>query len=154
MNKKVKKMLDKHGFLCYTGYRNNRKSLKSEIEEMSGKLVSQTFERDRDGDGIADSSLSDDEANDMIRESWEKYGGLNDDDQIDQFFTSAKGVAEHFAWNHGRMQSFVNDMVDIAGADGYIDSTEETIINRLADCWGCTANISYQGGVPIILFVW
>jgi len=126
----------------------------SEIEEMSGKLVSQTFERDRDGDGVVDSSLSETESNDMIRETWEKYGSLTDDAQIDQFFASATGVAEHFQWNHGRMQSFVNDMVDIAAADGYIDDTEETIINQLATAWGCTANISYNAGIPVILFVW
>jgi hypothetical protein len=39
MNKKVKKMLDKHVSLCYTGYRNNRKSLKNEREEMSGLII-------------------------------------------------------------------------------------------------------------------
>ena len=39
MNKKVKKMLDKPFLLCYTGYRNNRKSLKNEREEMSGLII-------------------------------------------------------------------------------------------------------------------
>jgi len=39
MNKKVKKMLDKPGILCYTGYRNNRESLKNEREEMSGLII-------------------------------------------------------------------------------------------------------------------
>tara|TARA_R110002110_G_scaffold5518_3_gene28462 strand:+ start:1894 stop:2244 length:351 start_codon:yes stop_codon:yes gene_type:complete len=39
MNKKVKKMLDKPFFLCYTGIRNNRKSLKNEREEMSGLII-------------------------------------------------------------------------------------------------------------------
>jgi len=39
MNKKVKKMLDKPVSLCYTGYRNNRKSLKNEREEMSGLII-------------------------------------------------------------------------------------------------------------------
>tara|TARA_B100000953_G_C17985614_1_gene410415 strand:- start:75 stop:587 length:513 start_codon:yes stop_codon:yes gene_type:complete len=126
----------------------------SEIHEMSTKLVNQIFERDRDGDGIVDSSLSDSESDAMIEDSWGRYGGLDGDGQVDQFFASAKGVAEHFQWNHGRMQTFVNDLVDIAAADGFIDSTEETIINSLADVWGCSANVSYQGGVPVILFVW
>jgi len=31
--KKVKKTLDNHFFLCYTGYRNNRKSLKEREEK-------------------------------------------------------------------------------------------------------------------------
>ena len=126
----------------------------SEITEMSTKLVDLRYERDRDGDGYADDSLTEEESTAVIEDSWDKYGDLDADGQIEQFFTSAKGVAEHFGWNHGRMQSFVNDMVDIAGADGYIDTVEETIINNLADCWGCSANISYQGGVPVILFVW
>ncbi len=39
MNKKVKKMLDKPFSLCYTGYRNNRKSLKNEREKMSGLII-------------------------------------------------------------------------------------------------------------------
>lgn len=39
MNKKVKKMLDKPVSLCYTGYRNNRKSLKNEREKMSGLII-------------------------------------------------------------------------------------------------------------------
>jgi len=39
MNKKVKKILDKPFLLCYTGYRNNRKSLKNEREEMSGLII-------------------------------------------------------------------------------------------------------------------
>jgi len=39
MNKKVKKMLDKPFLLCYTGIRNNRKSLKNEREKMSGPLI-------------------------------------------------------------------------------------------------------------------
>jgi hypothetical protein len=39
MNKKVKKRLDKPVFLCYTGYRNNRKSLKNEREKMSGLII-------------------------------------------------------------------------------------------------------------------
>lgn len=39
MNKKVKKMLDKPFSLCYTGYRNNRKSLKNEREKMSSPLI-------------------------------------------------------------------------------------------------------------------
>jgi hypothetical protein len=38
MNKKVKKMLDKPFLLCYTGIRNNRKSL-NEREKMSGPLI-------------------------------------------------------------------------------------------------------------------
>ena len=38
MNKKVKKMLDKPFSLCYTGYRNNRKSLKTR-EKMSGLII-------------------------------------------------------------------------------------------------------------------
>ena len=32
-------MLDKPGILCYTGYRNNRESLKNEREEMSGLII-------------------------------------------------------------------------------------------------------------------
>jgi len=32
-------MLDKPVSLCYTGYRNNRKSLKNEREEMSGLII-------------------------------------------------------------------------------------------------------------------
>ncbi len=39
MNKKVKKRLDKPVSLCYTGYRNNRKSLKNEREKMSGLII-------------------------------------------------------------------------------------------------------------------
>ena len=39
MNKKVKKRLDKPASLCYTGYRNNRESLKNEREEMSGLII-------------------------------------------------------------------------------------------------------------------
>jgi hypothetical protein len=39
MNKKVKKRLDKPVSLCYTGYRNNRESLKNEREEMSGLII-------------------------------------------------------------------------------------------------------------------
>ena len=38
MNKKVKKMLDNRRSLCYTGIRNNRKSL-NEREKMSGPLI-------------------------------------------------------------------------------------------------------------------
>ena len=125
-----------------------------EIEELCMKIVSYTFERDQDGDGVVDSSLTEDESSEMIKACWEKYGGLDTDGAAEQFFASARGVAEYFQWNHGRMQTFVNDMVDVAAADGYIDSTEELIINNLADVWGCTANISYQGGVPVILFVW
>ena len=52
------------------------------------------------------------------------------------------------------MKTFVNEIVYLAAADGYIDDTEELIINNLAETWGCTANISYQGGIPVILFVW
>ena len=37
--KKVKKTLDNHFFLCYTGYRNNRKSLKEREEKMSGLII-------------------------------------------------------------------------------------------------------------------
>ena len=126
----------------------------SEISEMSTKLVDLRYEEDLDGDGYADDSLTEAESNAVIDDSWEKYGALDADGQVDQFFKSAKGVAEHFKWNHSRMQAFVNGMVDIAGADGYIDTVEETVINNLADAWGCSANVSYRGGVPIILFVW
>ena len=126
----------------------------SEIREMSTKLVDLRYEKDRDGDGYADDSLTEEQSNAVIDGSWDRYGALDADGQVDQFFASAKGVAEHFQWNHGKMQDFVNGMVDIAGADGYIDSVEETIINNLADTWGCSANVSYQGGVPVILFVW
>ena len=52
------------------------------------------------------------------------------------------------------MQSLINDMVDIAAADGYIDDLEEQMINMIAENWGCSANISYNAGVPVILFVW
>ena len=38
-HKKVKKTLDNHFFLCYTGYRNNRKSLKEREEKMSGLII-------------------------------------------------------------------------------------------------------------------
>jgi hypothetical protein len=125
-----------------------------EIEELCMKLVSYTFEKDQDGDGVVDSSLTEDENTEMIQECWAKYGGLDSDGAAEQFFDSARGVAEYFQWNHGRMQTFVNDMVDIAAADGYIDATEEVIINNLAEVWGCTANISYNSGIPVILFVW
>ena len=35
----MKKTLDNHFFLCYTGYRNNRKSLKEREEKMSGLII-------------------------------------------------------------------------------------------------------------------
>tara|TARA_B100001121_G_C18552180_1_gene556065 strand:- start:75 stop:536 length:462 start_codon:yes stop_codon:yes gene_type:complete len=126
-----------------------------ELQSYCSKLTERLFERDIDGDGIVDSSLSDDEIGEMVDDTWNKYGSLDDDGKVRQFFTSAGNVAKYFGYHHGKMQAFVNDMVDVAAADGYIDGTEEEIINRLADAWGCSGvEISFNAGVPVFLFLW
>ena len=141
-------------FVFLSNY-GDEETTNDEIYEMSTKLLDLTYEKDRDGDGIVDSSLTDDERDAVIEQSWQKYGGLDQDGKASQFFTSARKVAEYFQYSHNKMQAFVNGMVDIASADGYIDGTEEEIINSLADAWGCNGvQISYNAGIPVFLFVW
>jgi hypothetical protein len=125
-----------------------------EIAAVAEKFVNQRHERDIDGDGFVDDALPDDhtvfeDVGTMYYDMWGNY-----DAQQAQLAKSCTAVAEHFKYNHNRMQGLINDMVDIAAADGYVDKLEEQMITMVADAWDCKANISYQGGVPMIVFVW
>jgi|TARA_B100000959_G_C14965695_1_gene617634 hypothetical protein len=125
-----------------------------EMTTVAEKFVNQRFEADIDGDGVVDDALPEDHT--VFDDVFEKYYGMwgDFDAQQNQLSKSCAAVAEYFSYNHNRMQSLINDMVDIAAADGYIDDLEEQMINMIAENWGCSANISYNAGVPVILFVW
>jgi uncharacterized HAD superfamily protein len=125
-----------------------------EMTAVAEKFVNQRFEADIDGDGVVDDALPEDhtvfdDVGEMYFDMWGDF-----DAQQAQLAKSSAAVAEYFAYNHNRMQSLINDMVDIAAADGHIDKLEEQMINMIADNWGCSANISYNAGIPVILFVW
>ena len=145
---------DMQYMLLMTAHYGDEDLSNSEIEEMASSFVNQLFQADLDGDGVVDSALPEDHT--VTADVFDKYGDMmgDYDAQKAQFASSANAVAKHFQYNHNRMQGFVNDMVNIASADGHVDEIEEDLINYTADCWGCTANISYQGGMPIIVFVW
>lgn len=84
-----------------------------------------------------DASLSDEEARDIIREALAFYAQEPDEDVLGQTIMTIKNSLEPM-----RRLILLDDLYQIAYADGTLKENERTMITSLADAWGVSIRLN------------